>query len=43
MNMNLIDSLKWRYATKVFDKNKKVSENDLQEVLEAFRLSASSF
>lgn len=41
--MNLLDSLKWRYATKLFDKNKKVSQNDLDEILEAFRLSASSF
>lgn len=41
--MNLIDSLKWRYATKIFDKNKKVSDADLAEILEAFRLSASSF
>jgi nitroreductase len=41
--MNLLDSLKWRYATKIFDKNKKVSDSDLEEVLEAFRLSASSF
>lgn len=41
--MNLLENLKWRYATKVFDQNKKVSESDLQEVLESFRLSASSF
>lgn len=41
--MNLLESLKWRYATKVFDKTKKVSQSDLSEILEAFRLSASSF
>lgn len=41
--MNLLDSLKWRYATKIFDKNKKISDSDLEEILEAFRLSASSF
>jgi nitroreductase / dihydropteridine reductase len=41
--MNLLESLKWRYATKAFDKDKKVSESDLEEVIEAFRLSPSSF
>jgi nitroreductase / dihydropteridine reductase len=41
--MNLIDSLKWRYATKAFDKNKKVSDSDLEEIIEAFRLTPSSF
>lgn len=41
--MNILDSLKWRYATKVFDKDKKISNSDLEEILEAFRLSASSF
>lgn len=41
--MNLLDSLKWRYATKVFDKNKKVSETDLAEILEAFRLTPSAY
>lgn len=41
--MNLLDSLRWRYATKIFDKTKKVSQADLEEILEAFRLSASSF
>lgn len=41
--MSLIDNLKWRYATKVFDKTKIVSEKDLEEVIEAFRLTPSSF
>lgn len=41
--MNLLDSLKWRYATKLFDTTKKVSDTDINEILEAFRLSASSF
>lgn len=40
---NIIDSLNWRYATKSFDTTKKVSENDLNEIIEAFRLTASSF
>ncbi len=41
--MNLVESLEWRYATKVFDKNKKVSDTDLAEIIEAFRLTPSSF
>lgn len=39
----MLDSLNWRYATKVFDKTKKVTEKDLEEIIEAFRLSPSSF
>lgn len=41
--MSLLKALEWRYATKIFDKNKKVSENDLEEIIEAFRLTPSSF
>lgn len=33
----------WRYATKKFDAAKKVSEQDLETLLEATRLSASSY
>lgn len=40
---NLITDLKWRYATKMFDKTKKVSDEDLAEIVEAFRLTSSSF
>lgn len=40
---NIIDSLNWRYATKVFDRTKKVSKDDLNEIIEAFRLTSSSF
>lgn len=40
---NIIDTLNWRYATKIFDKNKKVKKEDLDEVIEAFRLTASSY
>ncbi len=39
--MKLIDDLKWRYATKKFN-NKKVSNEDLEQLLEAISLSASS-
>lgn len=39
----LIKNLEWRYATKVFDKSKKISDNDMDEIVESFRLTASSF
>lgn len=39
----IIEDLNWRYATKIFDPKKKVSQSDLNELLEALRLSASSF
>ncbi len=39
----LLDALNWRYATKKFDSTKKLSQEDLDELLEALRLSASSF
>ncbi len=35
-------ALNWRYATKVFDKNKKINEEDLYTILESARLSPSS-
>lgn len=40
--MNIIEQLNWRYATKVFDKTKKISNEDFAELLESFRLTASS-
>ena len=39
----IIEALQWRYATKKFDPAKKVSENDVQELLEAARLAPSSY
>lgn len=39
--MKLIEDLKWRYATKKFS-NKKVASNDLDKIIEAINLSASS-
>lgn len=41
--MELIDNLKWRYATKKFDTSKKVSKDDLQKLKEAVQLSVSSY
>ncbi|MEH6620179.1 NAD(P)H-dependent oxidoreductase [Maribacter arcticus] len=40
---NVLDKLNWRYATKVFDNSKKVSKEDLNILLDAARLSASSY
>ncbi len=42
MKSNL-DNLMWRYATKQFDPTKKLSEEQLNTILEAMRLSPSSF
>ncbi len=38
-----IKNLNWRYATKKFDPSKKVSEKDLDTILEAIKLSPSSY
>lgn len=40
--MTLIDSLKWRYAAKAYDPTKKVSEKDLNKILEAITLAPTS-
>ncbi|NEV93469.1 NAD(P)H-dependent oxidoreductase [Psychroflexus sp. YR1-1] len=40
---NYIEKLHWRYATKKFNPEKEVSEEDLETLLEAIRLSASSY
>lgn len=39
----LLENLNWRYATKQFDTNKKVSQEDLGKIIESFRLTPSSF
>ncbi|GET31419.1 NAD(P)H-dependent oxidoreductase [Prolixibacter bellariivorans] len=41
--MKLIENLKWRYATKNFDSSRKISNNDLEQIKEAVRLSASAY
>ena len=38
-----LENLNWRYATKRFDENKKISAEDLSALKEAVRLSASSY
>ena len=41
--MNIIKQLQWRYATKKFDKNKKLSNEKLEILKQAFNLTATSF
>lgn len=40
---SITEALNWRYATKKFDPAKKVSEADVNELLEAARLAPSSY
>lgn len=40
---NVLEALKWRYATKKFDAEKKLSAEQLATLKEALRLSPSSF
>lgn len=39
----IIDSLKWRYATQVFDTSKEIPEKDLRIILDAGNLAATAF
>lgn len=39
----IIDSFNWRYATKKFDSNKKISSRDWNVLSESLRLAPSSF
>jgi nitroreductase len=41
--MSLIQKLNWRYATKAFDKKRKLSEEQVKDLVEAFRLAPSSY
>lgn len=41
--MDIIQSLEWRYAVKKFDPQKKISQSQLQGILGAVNLSASSY
>lgn len=40
---DILSALSWRYATKKFDANKKVSQEYIDTLLEALRLTPSSF
>lgn len=42
MTHQIIQDLEWRYTTKCYDRKKKVSQQELEVLLEAIRLSASS-
>ncbi len=42
MKEKIINALNWRYAVKIFDKEKKVSEENIETILESGRLSPSS-
>ena len=39
----IIDDLNWRYATKKFDPSKKLTDAQLRDLLEALRLTPTSF
>lgn len=41
--MNIIDSLKWRYAVKKFDTKKDLSEIQIETLKQAFNLTATSY
>ena len=41
--MNIIQSLQWRYATKKFDPNRSLSEEQINTLKEAFNLTATSY
>lgn len=40
--MSLLDHLQWRYATKKYDASKKVSQADVDKIVEAIRLTPTS-
>ena len=41
--MSFLSNLSWRYATKQFDTTRKVSDEDLEKILEAIRMTPTSF
>lgn len=41
--MSFLDNLNWRFATKKFDSNKQVSQDDLKKIMEAIRLTPTSY
>ncbi|MGV6860877.1 MAG: NAD(P)H-dependent oxidoreductase [Putridiphycobacter sp.] len=43
MNNTIIQALNKRYATKVFDKTKKINQKDLDTIIEAYRLTPTSY
>lgn len=43
MSSPIIESLKWRYATKKFDSSKELEDHKLQYLIDAFNLTATSY
>ncbi|MGB3592190.1 MAG: NAD(P)H-dependent oxidoreductase [Nonlabens sp.] len=41
--MKVIEDLNWRYATKKFDSSRSIDEADLQVLIDAFNLTATSY
>jgi nitroreductase len=41
--MNILENLKWRYATKKFDSTYQLSESELNTIKEVIQLSPASF
>ena len=41
--MNILESLNWRYATKKFDAERTLSDDQVDQILEAGNLAASSY
>lgn len=39
----ILEALNWRYATKMFDASKKISEADWKVLSESLRLAPSSY
>ncbi len=42
-HLELLEKLNWRYATKIFDKNKKISKENLEILIQSLVLSPSSY
>lgn len=40
---NIVEDMQWRYACKKFDPSKKIKDKDMNALLEALRLTASSY
>lgn len=40
---DILEALNWRYATKKFDSEKKISQKEFEDILEVLRLSPSSY
>ena len=41
--MNVIDQYKWRYATKIFDAKKKISDSNIELIKDSISLAPTSY